>query len=169
MAFKIGIDFHGVICARPELFAIFCSAIRKQGIAVYIISGGPKKDIIPYLEEQGIAYDKVWTIVDFYEQKGLAAFYEDGSFEIPTELWDRAKAEYCQKENIAFHIDDSGIYGQYFVTPYCKYDICSGVCELKNGAKVDFSRPEAAAAQIAELLKNTTTAPTSDKTTQPLA
>ena len=43
MCTKIGIDFHGVIDAEPELFAAFCREIRKYGIKVYIISGGPEK------------------------------------------------------------------------------------------------------------------------------
>ena len=149
---KIGLDFHGVISAEPKLFAEFCKEIRKYGIQVYIISGGPKKDIIEYLQTYQIEYDNVWAILDVCEQEGTVAFYDDGSFQVPTDIWDKAKAEYCAAEGIDFHVDDSNIYGKYFVTPYCKYDICDGSCKLDGGFKVDFSQPKRAAQIIAEFL-----------------
>ena len=149
---KIGLDFHGVISAEPKLFAEFCSEIRKYGILVYIISGGPRKDIIKYLDAYHIEYDHVWAILDVCEQTGTVAFYDDGSFQVPTDIWDKAKAEYCAQEGIDFHIDDSNIYGRYFVTPYCQYDICHGSCELNGGLKVDFSQPKLAARVVADFL-----------------
>ena len=149
---KIGLDFHGVVSAEPEVFAEFCKEIRQFGVSVYIISGGPREGIIQYLDAHGIEYDYVWAILDVCEQTGTVAFYDDGSFQVPTDIWDKAKAEYCAKEGIDFHVDDSSIYGQYFVTPYCKYDICNGCCELKSGLKVDFSQPKQAAIIVAEFL-----------------
>ena len=62
MVLKIGLDFHGVISAKPDKFAIFCKKIRQLGVAVYVISGGPKSDIIKYLDRYGIEYDHVWAI-----------------------------------------------------------------------------------------------------------
>ena len=153
MTNKIGIDFHGVISDAPEMFAIFCEEIRKCGVKVFIITGGPEKDIIKYLHSHHIEYDDVWAILDYYDEKGHVAYFDDGSFQIPTEMWNRAKAEFCAKENIEFHIDDSSIYGQYFVTPYCKYDLNNGVCELRSGLQVDFKNPKKAACIVAEFIK----------------
>ncbi len=153
MEHKIGIDFHGVICAAPELFAVFCKEIRKQGIRVYVISGGPEKDIVHYMAEKQIEYDVIWTILDFYAAQGKAFYFDDGSFQVPTELWDRAKAEYCAKEGIKFHIDDSGIYGRYFMTPYCKYETGTDECTLAGGLRIDFKKPSAAARKAAEFIK----------------
>ena len=130
MVDKIGIDFHGVISAAPDLFAKFCHEIRKKGVAVYIISGGPRHDIVHYLTEHQVEYDEVWAILDFYE----------------------AKAKYCAEQNILFHIDDSAVYGRYFVTPYCKYDICHGACEL-NGLKIDFNDAGRAAQEVADYIR----------------
>lgn len=152
MSKKIGLDFHGVISAEPVLFAEFCKEIRQHGILVYIISGGPKKDIVKYLDAYHIEYDHVWVILDVCEQTGTVSFYDDGSFQVPTDIWDTAKAEYCAKEGIDFHVDDSNIYGRYFVTPYCKYDICNGCCELNGRLKIDFSHPKEAAKTVAEFL-----------------
>ena len=150
---KIGIDFHGVISSQPEVFEVFTKEIRKHGVEVFVISGGPEKDIIKYMYRYHIEYDHVWGILDYYETQGQVAYFDDGSFQVPTELWNRAKAEYCAKEGIEFHIDDSNVYGKYFVTPYCKYDISGGVCELGDRLKVDFNKPIKAAQIIAEFLK----------------
>jgi len=152
---KIGLDFHGVISAMPREFAVFCKSIRRKGIKVYVISGGPKKDIEQYLQKYGIEYDYVWAILDVCTMEGNVSFYEDGSFQVPTDIWNKAKAEYCACENIDFHVDDSNIYGKYFVTPYCKYDICNGSCSLSDGLRVDFNHPEEAAEIVADFLNLT--------------
>ena len=154
MADKIGLDFHGVISAEPEKFKIFCHEIRKKGIKVYVISGGPRNDVEKYLQEQGIEYDVVWAILDLCEAKGTARFYDDGSFFVPTEIWNKAKAEYCIKEDIKFHVDDSPLYGRYFVTPYCEYDIDNGCCCLSNQLKINFAEPKEAADIIARFLND---------------
>ncbi len=149
---KVGIDFHGVISAAPELFAAFCHAIRQRGVEVYVITGGSKKDIETYLQKYRIEYDKVWAVLDFYEQQGKVEFFDDGSFKVEPLLWNKAKAEYCAAENIQFHIDDSNVYGRYFVTPYCKYDIGSGVCKL-NGLTVDFCDAQRAAKDVVDFIR----------------
>ena len=153
MTYKIGLDFHGVISAEPHCFAIFCHEIRKLGVEVYIISGGPKADIVKYLDKCGIEYDHVWAILDTCAAQGTVAFFEDGSFKVPTDIWDKAKALYCAKEGIDFHIDDSQIYGQYFVTPYCRYQIGEGCCQLDGKMTVDFHKPVEAAQRVAHFLK----------------
>lgn len=150
---KIGIDFHGVISSQPGVFEVFTKEIRKLGVEVFVISGGPEKDIIRYLHQYRIEYDHVWGILDYYETKGQVAYFDDGSFQVPTELWNRAKAEYCAKENIEFHIDDSNVYGKYFVTPYCQYDINGGVCMIGETLKVDFNNPVEAARLVAEFIE----------------
>jgi hypothetical protein len=151
---KIGIDFHGVITALPQNFSIFCHEIRKRDIEVYIISGGPKEDIQRYLDSYSIEYDHIWAIIDYCTDIGVSTFYDDGTFQVPTDIWDKAKAEYCAQQQIKFHIDDSSIYGKYFVTPYCKYQLESGVCSLNDKLKVDFNTPSEAAKIIASFLKD---------------
>lgn len=152
---KIGIDFHGVITALPQNFAVFCHEIRQKNIEVYIISGGPKKDVQKYLKSYGIEYDHIWAIIDYCTNIGVSTFYDDGTFQVPTEIWDKAKASYCAEQNIKFHIDDSNIYGKYFVTPYCKYHIESGICSVDEKLKIDFTKPAKAAEIIADFLSKT--------------
>jgi hypothetical protein len=149
---KIGLDFHGVISAAPDKFSIFCSEIRKSGIKVYIISGGPKQDIAQYLAKNNIEYDEIWAIMDYYKELHLAQCYDDGSFQVPTEIWNTAKAKYCAENNINFHIDDSPIYGLYFTTPYCEYNIQKGYCSVDSMKKINFNRPKEAAKDIAKII-----------------
>ncbi len=153
MADKIGIDFHGVISAAPGIFAVFCHEIRKLGIKVYIISGGPKKDIVRYLAEHQVEYDEVWAILDFYERQGKVEYFSDGSFKVDTALWNKAKGEYCEREGIRFHIDDSNVYGRYFATPYCQYELKGDVCKIGNKFKVDFNEPVRAAEVVAAFIQ----------------
>lgn len=152
MVYKIGLDFHGVISSYPSEFATFCHEIRLRGIKVYIISGGPKDAIISFLERYNIEYDEVWAILDYCIEQGITVEYDADGFCIPTEIWDKAKAVYCAKEGINFHIDDSSVYGRYFVTPYCQYHIDRGHCLLDNRFEVDFTKPTRAAEMVADFI-----------------
>ena len=144
---KIGVDFHGVINTRPDFFREFCREALKIGLEIYIISGGPRETILAYLNQYQIPYTKLWCIYDYYEQRHQVEFYDDGSFHVADELWNKAKAEYCKEQKICVHIDDSAIYGREFATPYCRYDEQSNSCIL-NGNKISLENPAQALQQI---------------------
>ena len=149
---KIGVDFHGVINTKPDFFREFCREALKIGLEVYIISGGPRETILAYLNQYQIPYTKLWCIFDYYEQRQQVEFYDDGSFRIDDELWNKAKAEYCKEHNICIHIDDSAIYGREFVTPYCRYDEKANSCVL-NGQQIYLANPAQALSQILALCR----------------
>lgn len=149
---KIGVDFHGVINTKPDFFREFCREALKIGMEVYIISGGPRETILAYLNQYQIPYTKLWCIFDYYEQRHQVEFYDDGSFRIDDELWNKAKAEYCKEHNICIHIDDSVIYGREFVTPYCRYDEKANSCVL-NGKQIYLANPAQALSQILVLCR----------------
>ena len=149
---KIGVDFHGVINTRPDFFREFCREALKIGLEVYIISGGSRETILAYLNQYQIPYTKLWCIYDYYEQRHQVEFYDDGSFHVADELWNKAKAAYCKEQNICVHIDDSAIYGREFATPYCRYDEQSNSCIL-NGHKIPLENPEQALQQILALCR----------------
>jgi len=132
MAFecRIGIDFHGVLNVNPCFFKEFIDIALKKKIAVHIISGGPEDTIRAYLTERGIKYTKLWCIYDYYARNRKVDYFPDGSFRVSDDLWNRAKAQYCKREHICLHIDDSMIYGRDFQTPYCLYD------ERKNSCRI---------------------------------
>lgn len=149
---KIGVDFHGVINTRPDFFREFCREALKIGLEVYIISGGPRETILAYLNQYRIPYTKLWCIYDYYEQRHQVEFYDDGSFHVADELWNKAKAEYCKEQNICVHIDDSAIYGREFATPYCRYDEQANSCVL-NGKQIYLANPAQALSQILALCR----------------
>ena len=149
---KIGVDFHGVINTKPDFFREFCRAALKFGMEVYIISGGPRETILAYLNQYQIPYTKLWCIFDYYEQRHQVEFYDDGSFHVDNELWNKAKAEYCKEQNICIHIDDSAIYGREFATPYCRYDEKANSCVL-NGKQIYLANPAQALSQILALCR----------------
>ena len=119
---KISVDFHGVITAEPEFFGAMMQIWHKQGIKVYVVSGGPCDYIKQYLAEHKIVYDKLWCIFDHFNAIEKIEVAADGSFHIDDELWNAAKGQYCAQEKIGLHIDDSKIYGKYFTTPYVRFD-----------------------------------------------
>ncbi len=135
---KIGIDYHGVITANPEFFKKFNHYAINNNCLIYIISGGHKEDIRKFLLSNGIAYSTIWSTVDYYDELNQVKYFADGSFKIDDNLWDKAKAWYCAKNKIDIHIDDSVIYGKYFTTPFCLYNILEKKC-LINDKYIDFT------------------------------
>lgn len=135
---KIGIDYHGVITANPVFFKNFNLYAIKNNCQIHIISGGHKEDIKKYLIDNNIAYSTIWSTVDYYDELNKVQYFEDGSFRVDDNLWNTAKAWYCAQNKIDFHIDDSVIYGKYFTTPFCLYNIMEKKC-LINDSYVDFN------------------------------
>lgn len=88
--------------------------------------------IAAYLREHHIPYTTLWCIFNYYLGSGEITFLPDGSFHMDDYLWNKAKADYCRRENITLHIDDSNIYGRYFSTPYCCYDASQHRCRIGN-------------------------------------
>jgi len=119
---KIGLDIHGVCDANPEFFVELSKLFVNSGHEVIIITGRMKSHgAIEEIEEIGISYTKFYSIVDYHIEMGTEVIYDEkGNPWIDDDLWNRTKAEICEKENIDFHIDDSPIYGQYFKTSYAQ-------------------------------------------------
>lgn len=120
---KIGIDIHGTIDTDPEYFSKYIKMLRKQGIEIHIITGEKVSvEMIEQLREWEIKYDHLFSIVDYYGALGTKIIWDkDNNPWIDKYLWDKAKSDYCRREKIDLHIDDSEIYGQYFTTPYFQF------------------------------------------------
>ena len=56
--------------------------------------------IVKLVNQYQIPYTKLWCIFDYYEQRHQVEFYDDGSFHVDDELWNKAKAEYCKEQNL---------------------------------------------------------------------
>jgi hypothetical protein len=122
---KIGIDIHGVIDSDPEFFSQLSKMIVNSGGQIHVITG--QKDT-PELREKmqqlGISFTHFFSITTHHETIGTKIWYDEKNRPwMDAEIWNRTKAEYCQRNGITMHIDDSPIYGQYFTgTIYLLYN-----------------------------------------------
>lgn len=120
---KLGLDVHGVIDVRPEIFSLISNMYVISGHEVHIITGSEDSPRLrATLGHYGIKYTHLYSIISYHKNNGLHVRYDDPENPwIDKDIWDRSKAEYCAKNDIDLHIDDSGIYGRYFLTPYIRY------------------------------------------------
>ena len=121
--FKLGLDLHGVIDAMPEFFSFLTKAIIKAGGEVHIITGGTSEKDIQLLKDYDIKWTHFFSIVDYHKSIGTKTYELHPVHNFPMlsdEEWDKTKGEYCKKNNIDLHIDDTLAYNNYFSTPFCR-------------------------------------------------
>lgn len=114
----IGLDIHGVITKYPRFFADISSVLVHCGHQVHIITGAKQTSKrCQQLKDFGMIWTHFFSIIDYYESTNVNVQYDEkGQSWIEEELWNKAKADYCERENIYCHIDDSDIYGRHFKT-----------------------------------------------------
>jgi hypothetical protein len=122
---KIGLDFHGVITHRPELWKFINTSIMNNGGEVHIITGGTlltiENPIIKQLAKWGIPYTEIHSVYDYLKKTGAPTIegvrtFPDGTIQTKydDEVWDRVKGEMSSRLGIHLHIDDTPQYGRYF-------------------------------------------------------
>ena len=126
--YKISIDIHGVIDTMPGFFAFLSNLFISNNAEVHIVTGGSwTKELEVQLKAHGVNWTHKFSVYDHLieikaETKGEIVF-PDGTvqkkFENP--VWDYVKAEYCKKNNISLHIDDTLVYNDFFTTPFCRF------------------------------------------------
>jgi hypothetical protein len=120
---KIGLDLHGVIDSMPEFFAFFTMAIIKAGGEIHIITGGTTEKDIQLLKDNNIQWTHFFSITDYHNKKGTPTSGTHPKYGFPMisdEEWDKTKGDYCRRERIELHIDDTLVYNDYFTTPFCR-------------------------------------------------
>lgn len=117
---KIGIDYHGVIDKKSRFFSIFTKRLINAGHEVHIITGHElTPNFIENLITKGIVWTKIFSISSYHKNKGTKVWYDKKNTPwMREDIWNRTKAEYCKKEDINLHIDDSKEYCKHFSTPY---------------------------------------------------
>ena len=121
--FKVSLDLHGVIDAMPEFFAFFTKSMISAGAELHIVTGGTTEDDEKLLKKYNIQYTHIFSITDYHKELGTPTtkkHLKHGFMMVSDEEWDKTKAEYCKKNNIDLHIDDTLIYNNYFTTPFCR-------------------------------------------------
>lgn len=122
---KLGLDIHGVIDYKPEIFSFISKSVIASGGEVHIITGGSwREDLIQLVKKSGVVWTHYFSVYDHLKEIGAD---EDGKIQFPdgtiqrkfdSELWDSVKGEYCKLNNIDLHIDDTEAYSKYFTTTF---------------------------------------------------
>ena len=119
---RLGIDIHGVADTFPDFFSKLSRELVENGHEVHIITGAEHtRSLEHYLKNQlGLAWTHLFSVTTYHKRKGTQVTYIDGNPYMDNKLWNRSKAEYCRRNGIQMHVDDSDIYGKYFTTPYAR-------------------------------------------------
>ena len=122
---KLGLDIHGVIDYKPEIFSFISKSVIAAGGEVHIITGGSwREDLIKLVKDSGVVWTHHFSVYDYLKEIGAK---EDGRIKFPdgtiqrkfdSDLWDSIKGDYCKNNNINLHIDDTEAYCKYFTTPF---------------------------------------------------
>jgi len=122
MNYKMSLDFHGVIDRYPKIFSWLTKLLYAFGCEIHIVTGNSiNHELLTQLSDFGISYTHMFSIIDYHEKIGTAVQYDERGPWIDADLWNRTKAEYCESNKIALHIDDSDVYGQYFTSTIYLY------------------------------------------------
>jgi len=126
---KLGLDIHGVINTHTQLvIKEVIPTARSMGAEIHIITGSSRdtkmlNELLSY-NNGYIWWDHFFSVSDYLDEKDLLyhidkhgrKWWDDDG------VWDRAKGDYCFKNNITLHIDDTPRYKEYFRTPFILID-----------------------------------------------
>lgn len=120
---KIGLDIHGVADADPPFFSELTRMLIQHGHEVHIITGSEAApELEAYLKKDlGLHWTRLFSITSYHKAAGTDITWVQGKPYMDEDLWNKTKARYCKENGIHIHLDDSGVYGQYFETPYARY------------------------------------------------
>lgn len=116
---KLGLDIHGVIDIYPEFFSELVRTLLKGDHEIHVLTGATFDKALKKLKIADVLFTHFFSITDYCTARGeQITFDTKGDPHMDKELWDGAKAEYCQRNEIDLHLDDSYTYSKYFKTPY---------------------------------------------------
>jgi len=119
---KVGIDIHGVATDATGFFQELTKTLVEAGHEVHIITGPPAELARREVEALGLSYTHLFSIVDHHIAAGTPITVDSrGHVFCEDYLWDRTKADYCLKNGIQLHLDDSDAYNYFFKTPYARF------------------------------------------------
>jgi hypothetical protein len=133
--YKIGIDYHGVITHRPQLWKFLLNGVLMQGGEVHIITGGTLErgantnPIIDKLKEWDIPYTDIHSVYDYLIKTNAPTiegvrYFPDGTTQkkYADPVWDKVKGYMATQLGLDIHIDDTEVYGDYFTdVPFMLY------------------------------------------------
>ena len=120
---KIGLDVHGVITdhPNPKFLSELTKVLVEAGHEVHILTGPAENYVRKELKPFKIKFTHIFSIEDYLIEKGISFKLNKKQEKIfDSYEWDRAKADYCSKNKIDLHLDDSDVYHGFFSTPYAR-------------------------------------------------
>lgn len=120
---KFGFDIHGVLDDLPGTFVALNNALYNAGHEIHIITGiTASTEVLRELQDAGIKWHRFFSIVDYHKSVGTKIEYDEktGLPWLDKEMWNRTKADYCEREGIDLHFDDTGAYEPHFRTPFAR-------------------------------------------------
>jgi len=122
---KLGLDVHGVIDRNPVFFSRLTNVLHQEGSIILIVTGRERcKDLMGELESFGIVYTEILSITSHQKALGTPICYLNNDKTQPVmdpEIWNPTKAALCASFGIDIMIDDSPIYGKYFMDVKTQY------------------------------------------------
>jgi len=89
---------------------------------VHILTGPPAEIARAEIAELGLHYTHLFSITDYHVGLGSAITFDGRGHPFMADYeWDRTKADYCLREGIQLHLDDSDAYNYFFKTPYARF------------------------------------------------
>jgi hypothetical protein len=138
---KLGLDIHGVIDKRPDMFSKLSKVAKERGHEVHVLTGSKITDSIHNeLKGYGIQYDNLFSILDHHSEQTETDMWQDSrnNWWIDDDIWNQTKGIYCRNQGIDLHIDDTKIYGKYFDTPFTHFTV-DGHIEINSDiVNIDF-------------------------------
>lgn len=123
--FKIGFDLHGVAMERPEFFSEISRALVAGGIEVHIITGKRREELAGELEtfgfHEGVNFTHFFSITDYHVAKGTSIEWVGDKPWMDEYEWNKSKRDYCLREEIDLHLDDTDDYIALFKTPVARF------------------------------------------------
>lgn len=112
---KFGFDVHGVIDKHPDVYRAIMASLVYEGHEVHVITGlRQHPEGAELLKELKIPYTHYFSIIDFHTSIGTPIEWRNGLPYMDNDLWNSAKVDYCDRENIQMLFDDSPVYKDSF-------------------------------------------------------
>lgn len=122
---RLGLDVHGVIDGDPGFFADLSEMMFDRDHEVYIITGREKgKELVDEIVSYKVVYTDILSITSYQKMLGTPVSYLDDRKSQPVmdpEIWNPTKAALCASAGIHIMVDDSLIYGKYFLDVKTQY------------------------------------------------
>jgi len=137
---KLGLDVHGVIDEDPVFFSELSQVVHESGGSIIIVTGREKdKELVEQIQHHKIVYTDILSITSYQKMMGTPVSYLDGRKSQPVmdpEIWNPTKAALCASAGVHIMVDDSQIYGKYFLDVKTQYILYTP--EVKEFLKILF-------------------------------